>query len=206
VDKYHKPAIVISLQEGKAMGSCRSVLGFDICRALKGCSGNLLSFGGHAMAAGLSVEPDKIEAVRFGFNDYARRHLGDGDLVGKLDIDAQVSLSELDLPMLKMIECLGPFGEGNPAVRLLIQDLRLANPPRRIGKKGNHLQLTIAAKDDHEAHLRPGGVIRAVAFGKAKWEKKLLGAESFDLVFQPVINRFNGNMTVEMIAEDIRIN
>ena len=75
-----------------------------------------------------------------------------------------------------------------------------------MGKKADHLQLTVAAADDPDAHLRVGGVMRAVAFGRAKWEKKLIAADSFDLVFEPTVNRFNGTTTVQLIVDDMRVN
>jgi len=203
VDKFHRPTVVISLQDGKALGSCRSIAGFDIFRALHACRDLLLEYGGHSMAAGLSLEPEKIEAFRAAFNEYACQVLSGDDLQPTLEIDAEVSLSELNLKTVELIERLGPFGAGNPKIILVARDLRLVAPPRKIGSKGDHLQLTVAPRNDQQAHLTPGGVIRAVAFGKARWEKKLLDAESFDLAFQPVINHFNGNTTVEMIVKDL---
>jgi len=205
VDKYHRPAVVISLQEGKSQGSCRSIPGFDICQALENCACHLLSFGGHAMAAGLSLEPDKIDTFRQAFNDYARQNIQIQELTRSLFVDAQVALQELTVPVVELIERLGPFGQGNPPIKLLAQNLKLVSPPRTMGRKGEHLQLLVAAKDDDNPYLTPGGVMRAVAFGKARWQKKLQTADSFDLVFEPVINRFNGNCTVEMIAEDFRV-
>jgi len=203
VDKFHRPTVVISQQDGKAMGSCRSIDGFDIFRALHACRDLLLEYGGHAMAAGLSLEPEKIETFRTAFNEHARQVLGEDDLKPTLEIDAEVTLSELTLKTVQLIERLGPFGPGNPKVMLVARDLRLVNPPRKMGAQGDHLQLTVAPRADQQAHLTPGGVIRAVAFGKARWEKKLLDAESFDLAFQPVINHFNGDTTVEMIVKDL---
>ncbi|MFC1783637.1 DHH family phosphoesterase, partial [Planctomycetota bacterium] len=159
VDKFRRPTIVISQQGDQAMGSCRSIEGFDIFRALQGCSEHLLEFGGHAMAAGLSLEPGKIEVFREAFNDYTSRHLSEDDLIPTLKIDAEISLSELDLKTVEMIERLGPFGAGNPKVMLKARDLRLMSAPRRIGSQGNHLQLTVAAGDDPQAHLRPGKLL-----------------------------------------------
>jgi len=205
VDRYHRPAFVISIQPDKAMGSGRSVPGFDICRALEECAQHLAGFGGHARAAGLNIAPEKIDDFRRAFNRYACQHLPDEVLEAGIEIDADVALSQLDYQTVKMIEQMGPFGEGNPQVHLLARQLRLVCPPRRIGQKGEHLQLTVAAKNDREPHLRQAAMFRAVGFGKARWEKKLLDAESFDLVFQPVINHFNGNTPVEMIVEDIRV-
>lgn len=205
VDKYQRPTVVISLQGDKAMGSCRSVAGFDMYRALASCESCLESYGGHAMAAGITMDPGKIEWFREAFNQYACNHLSDNDLMVKIEADAEVKIQDLDVATVGQMERLGPFGSGNPEVRLIARGLRLVGPPRCIGQKGEHLQITVAAKDNAEAHLKVGGVMRAVAFGKAAWEKKLIDAASFDLLFEPVINRFNGNPTAEMMVQDIQI-
>lgn len=205
VDKYRRPTIVISLTDEKAVGSCRSVSGFDVCLALEACSEYLSSYGGHAMAAGLTLKPDKLEPLRQAFNEHAIEHLCDEDLIDKIDIDAEVSLDELDLETVKTIERLGPFGAGNPNVRLVIRDLRLVGRPRRIGGGGAHLQFTVSTSEDSDASLRPGGVIRVIAFGKAHWEKKLIDAETFALAFEPMLNHYNGNTTVEFMAKDLSI-
>ena len=205
VDRYYRPTVVISVQGDEAMGSCRSIEGFDICAALGACGEHLSSYGGHAMAAGLRLETGRIEPFREAFNREAQARLGQEALGRWLEVDAEVELTELSLPTVEMIERLGPFGSGNPKVHLAGRRLCLAGPCRRMGQRGDHLQLLVAGKDDATAHLRPGGVLRAVAFGKAKWEKVLADAECFDMVFQPVINRFKGNTTVEMIVEDLRV-
>jgi len=206
VEIYNRPTIIISLQADKAQGSGRSVPGFDICRALEHCRKLLLKYGGHAMAAGLNIDASKIDIFRREFNQYACDHLTEETRKKKLEIDAEVRLSELTLPALEMFAKLAPFGQGNPPVKLAARNLRLVGSPRRMGRKGDHLQLTVAPADDSLAHLQPGKVMRAVAFGKGKWEKKLKDAESFNLAFEPVINRFNGNTSVEMIVEDIQLN
>ena len=205
-DKFHRPTVVISMADDKATGSCRSIEGFDICRALQSCSEHLSKFGGHTMAAGLTLEPDNIENFRQAFNEYAVSHLREEDLTGSLDIDADVELEQLDIKLLEMIARLGPFGQGNGQVLLAARNLTLASPPRRVGKGADHLQLTVARAGDEQRHLRPGSMMRGVAFGMAKWEKKLIDAESFDLVFEPSINRYNGNATGQMLVKDIRIN
>lgn len=187
------------------MGSGRSVPGFDICGALKNCARHLAGFGGHAMAAGIQIAPEKIDDFRRAFNEYACRCLQVEDLKSSIDIDAEVSLSQLDYQTVRMIEQMGPFGEGNPKVHLVARDLCLVCPPRRIGQGSEHLQLTVMAKVDSNVRSPAGAMLRAVAFGKGRWEKRLRYAESFDLVFQPVLNHFNDNTTVELIVEDFRI-
>ncbi|MBN1845892.1 MAG: single-stranded-DNA-specific exonuclease RecJ [Sedimentisphaerales bacterium] len=205
VDGFHKPAVVISLTDDKAMGSCRSVNGFDICQALTACAGHLVSFGGHAMAAGLHLKPNELEPFREAFNRYACANLSSADLRGKLAIDAEVKLADLSVKVLERIERLGPFGAGNPEVLLAATGLKLAGPPRRMGPRGDHLQWLVADGDDPDAARRPGGLVRAVAFGQAKWEKKLIDADRVDLAFEPSLNHFNGNTTVELIVRDVRI-
>jgi len=205
VDKFHKPAVVISLTQDKAMGSCRSINGFDICHALQACSQHLTGFGGHAMAAGLNLEPENIESLRNDFNRYACDHLSTRDLQGILQIDAEIRLADLNVKVLEMIERLGPFGAGNPEVLLTASNLKLVGPPRRMGPKNDHLQFMVADDDDPQAHMRPGGILRAVAFGKAKWDKKLRDADTLALAFEPTLNRFNGNTSVELLVRDVRI-
>ena len=205
VDAYHRPTVVISIQGDKATGSARSVRGFDVHAAIEACSDYLIRFGGHKMAAGVTLDPDNIEAFKVAFNDYALNHYADEKLERILEIDAEIALHELDFKTVEMIQKLAPFGQGNPEVRLVVRNLKLAGPLKTMGQRGDHLQMHVADKDDPEPHMRPGGIVRAVGFGKAKWEKKLLDAECFDLVFEPRINRFNGAANVEIFAEDIKI-
>ena len=205
VDKYHRPTIVIAVEDDKAMGSCRSVAGFDICKALQGCDDCLLEYGGHAMAAGLKIEPGQIDRLREAFNQYANEHLSAEDMVSKLEVDAEVAPGDLDVATVEMIERLGPFGAGNPTVRLVSRGLRLMGRPQRIGKKGDHLAFTVITSGPGAGGSQGSSAMRAVAFGKAKWDKKLIDAEGFDAVFEPSINRFGGNTTVEMIVRDVKI-
>ncbi len=205
VDVYHRPTIIISIADDKGMGSCRSIKGFDIYKALQGCGEHLIKFGGHAMAAGLTVEPNKIADLRKAFDDYAGLLLTKDDVVKKMNIDAEVSINQLDLPALNAVGMLGPFGAGNPSVRLVARNLKLVGAPRRIGAKGDHLAMTVTDSANSNPQMRPGAMMRAVAFGMGKLEKKLIDADSFDLAFEPTINRFNGNETVEMMVKDIII-
>ncbi len=206
VDKFHRPAIVISLQEDKAMGSGRSIKGFDLYEAIAGCRDMLSGFGGHAMAAGITLTLDKVNEFREAFNTQVGELINEEQFVQEIVIDAEVELAELTVPVMKVIERTGPFGQGNPKVMLVARGLRLVDKPGLMGKKGDHLQMMVTDKDIADAHQVVGGIMRVVGFGKGKWLKKLQNAERFDLVFEPSLNHFNGNTTVEMIAQDISIN
>ena len=205
VDAYHKPTVILSCKNGQASGSARSVEGFDLFAALQACSEHLEQFGGHAMAAGLRIAPENIAVFADAFNTYVKKNLDDSQRAPVLNLDATVRIDELDMATMNVLEHLEPFGQGNPKILLSAEGLTLAAPVRLMGKKSDHLQLTVCHKDIHRSTLQPGQAMRAVGFGMGKLEKKFADADHFDVVFEPVINHFNGNSTVEMMLKDIRI-
>jgi single-stranded-DNA-specific exonuclease len=208
VDKYHRPTILLGLPSGKennstensekifAQGSARSIPGFCMISGLKACSQLLNTFGGHKMAAGITIEPSKIEQFIEEFEAYAKENLNENDIVSKLEIEAVVPLSKFRMETVKELQLLGPFGEGNPEPVFATKGVRLASPPKRVGTNGDHLQLVIT---DNTATLR------GIGFRFGKYEKKLLEHEFFDVAYQPQINNFNGNSTVEFNLVDIQI-
>ena len=105
-DKSHLPAIVVNIDDvtGEDQGSARSIPGFSIYEGIKACAEHLVSFGGHAMAAGVTIKPDRIEQFTADFEAYARDHLNDQDVVAKLNVDAEVPLSQFTLDMVKQLQ------------------------------------------------------------------------------------------------------
>ena len=205
-DEFHRPTIIMAIQDGKAVGSCRSITGFTITEALNACSDHLIKFGGHAMAAGLTIALDKIESFQIAFNNYCKENLTSETLAPALKIDTCISVSDLNLDLLKAVNQLAPFGAGNPSVKFVTKRLKLVGTPRTMGKRGEHLSMQVADSAIESPEFVKGGIIRAIAFSKASWEKKLIDCKNFDLVFQPKLNTFNGNTTVEMLAIDIKFN
>ncbi|MBN2210565.1 MAG: hypothetical protein JW709_04140, partial [Sedimentisphaerales bacterium] len=108
-----------------------------------------------------------------------------------------------DVPTVAAIDRLGPFGQGNPHVRLVARNLRSANPPRRVGKRSEHLQFMVTAAENAQFAL--GSILQVVGFNKAKWEKALESGRHFDLVFEPTLNRYNGSTTVQLVAEELAV-
>ena len=197
VDKYYRPTIMINAasENGIAQGSARSIPGFCLLTAIKACSQHLNSFGGHEMAAGITIETEKIEQFAADFEQYAKENLNDADVAAKLHIDAEASLGEFNREMVSELQMLGPFGQGNPEPVFATKGIRLASPPRRVGAAGDHLQLTIT---DGVA------AVRCIGFRMGKLEKKLLENESFDVAYQPQINTYNGNSNVQFVLTDVR--
>lgn len=198
-EQYHRPVVLISLDELGAkpgMGSGRSVAGFDLHGALGACDKHLLSHGGHQAAAGLTIREDAIDAFRADFCACVERSIDADERVAELHVDAETPLSALTRQTVKHIESLAPFGHGNHRPILCASDVRLAEPPKRIGAGGHHLSVRF------EQH---GVTIRGVAFGAGDWEEELKGTSGpLSIAFKPVINHFRGRQTVEMHLADWR--
>lgn len=195
IDQYFRPTIMINTSNGTGQGSARSIDGFNILNAITACSEHLISFGGHAMAAGLKIEKDKIPHFTRALEEYAQQNLTDEKLVSKLDIDALCSIAELSQPAVRELAMLEPTGRGNPKPMFATKGVRRISPPRKVGAKGDHLQIAIT---DNTAS------VRCIGFGMGKLEKKLLECDSFSVAYQPQINTYNGNSTVQFLLEDIR--
>ena len=200
LDKYNKPTIVLtSTDKGWYHGSARSIDGFNIYEALKACSSHLIDFGGHSKAAGMKVAPEKINDFRNALNEYAQGYLDEDDIKTIINIDTETELHELTMAAVKSISNLEPIGEGNPPVTLVAKGLELVEPPRKMGKAGNHLSLMV--RDPRNNNL----IMRAVAFSMADMEKALTDAQAIDIAFSPKVNHFNGNSTIEMMVTDIKV-
>ncbi|MEA3224376.1 MAG: single-stranded-DNA-specific exonuclease RecJ [Planctomycetota bacterium] len=198
VDKFYRPTIMINAgdaENGVAQGSGRSVPGFCLLSAIKACSQNLIRFGGHKMACGITIETDKIEQFAAKFEAYAKENLKEEETVAKLHIDAVASLDTFRKETVDELQLLGPFGQGNPEPIFATKGVRLASPPRRVGAGRDHLQLAIT---DNTA------AVRCIGFRLGKLEKKLLEHEFFNVAYQPQINTYNGNSNVEFTLADIQ--
>ncbi|MEE9295176.1 MAG: DHHA1 domain-containing protein [Phycisphaerae bacterium] len=205
VDRYHRPAVVISLEKGKGQGSARSIANFDLFQGLASCADHLLEFGGHAMAAGLKIEPHRIPRFSEAFIEVANNTLTAADLRAKLRIDAEVELAALDFPTTEALLGLGPFGVGNPSPRLATDWVELADEPRCVGKSGDHVQAVFRdAGTGGQAASGTRAVLRAIAFGQADRMEQLKKHRRCRLAFKPIINDFNGRRTVEMQVLDFR--
>ncbi len=198
VDKYYRPTIMINAadaENGIAQGSGRSIPGFCLLSGIRACSQHLSSFGGHKMAAGITIETEKIDRFAADFEDYAKQNLNENDVAAKLHIDAAVPLEMFRKETVTELQLLGPFGQGNPEPTFATKGVRLASPPRRVGAGREHLQLAIT---DNTA------AIRCIGFRFGKLEKKLLETEFFNVAYKPQINTYNGNSNVQFVLTDIQ--
>lgn len=189
VGRFHRPAVMIALSNGEGQGSGRSVAHFDLAHAFSDCGEHLTAHGGHAMAAGLRIRSDRVEAFTEAFVNLANDGLTGDDLVPRLRLDAEVPLGELTLPAAEAILGLGPFGVGNPKPKLATDWVELAGEPRCVGGSGDHLQASF-----HQRGVR----LKAIGFGMAASIEDLKHHRRCKVAFEPIVNDFNGRRSVEM--------
>ena len=198
VDKFYRPTIIINAGSSENeifQGSGRSIPNFCLLSAIKACSKHLVSFGGHKMATGITIEAERIDQFAAEFEAYAKQNLNENDVAAKLHIDAVAQLDKFRKETVSELQLLGPFGQGNPEPIFATKGVRLAHPPRRVGSGREHLQLVIT---DNTA------AVRCIGFRFGKLEKKLLENEFFNVAYQPQINTYNGNSNVEFVLTDIQ--
>lgn len=195
-ERFNRPTIIISLDKAETMpatGSARSACGIALHEVLADCSEHLVGHGGHAAAAGLRILPDKVDEFRAAFCRRVAELVDVRQALPEVLIDAEAPFSQLTTRVVKQIEMLAPFGEGNPRPTLCATDVQLAGPPQRMGGGDRHLSLRLK-------HQRT--TLRAVAFGKAEWADDLEQTERVDVAFRPVINDFRGFAKVELQLVD----
>jgi len=190
LQQFYRPTFIIG-GEGEAWrGSGRSIAGFDLAAALRECDDLLLKHGGHAMAAGVTIAPDKMDAFRAQLNEIARRSLKPEDLQPPLRLDAEVELREISLESLAELERLKPTGQANPPVQFFARRLTHARPLQRMGAEKQHVRLWVT-----------DGIIthECVWWGAGK---ESLPVGEFDLAFAPGINEYNGKRAVQLKVLD----
>ncbi|MEM8739635.1 MAG: single-stranded-DNA-specific exonuclease RecJ, partial [Planctomycetota bacterium] len=197
-ETYHRPAVLLGIDPAtnEAKGSARSVEGLDLHAAMRECAGHCTKFGGHAMAAGLSLPPENIEAFRTQLVETVNARWSVADLTPTVTYDARVGLSECTLELFRVLEGLAPFGRSNPRPRLMIRGAVTARPGQRMGGEGKHL--TLSLRDRH------GHGVRAVGFGMGDLAEELPGGVEVDAVFEPKINVWRGVSSPELHLRAVR--
>jgi len=196
VDRYHRPTVMLAINNGHAQGSARSVAGFHLAHALAACGDCLESHGGHEMAAGLKLESSRVEEFRAAFCAHASQFVTDDMLVGELRIDALAELGQVTAGLVRDLARLGPFGHGNRRPLLLCRDVRVVAPGRRVGKTGQHLQLQVRQGEK---------LIKCIAFGLGDLADRLQPGTTIDIAAEPGLNEYMGRSSVELEVKDIRV-
>jgi single-stranded-DNA-specific exonuclease len=194
VDAFHRPAIVLSIEDGVAHGSCRSISCFDMLGALERCAALFIRFGGHRLAAGLALDAGRIKEFRLAINAIADETLGPDDLVPRLRIDGDLSFRDINGRVAAGVTSLAPFGAGNPRPVFSARRVEIIDGPRML--KERHLKM--ALKQD-------GRVFRAIAWRASERQQYLTEHKAaVDIAFSLDSNQYNGETFVELTLADMR--
>ncbi len=192
LQQFYRPTIIVGGDGLHWRGSGRSIAGFDLAKALRECGDLLVRSGGHAMAAGVTILPEKLEGFRERLNDLARTALKPDDLQPRLRLDSEVGLEEMTLECLYHLERLQPGGQGNPPVHFCARNVIHQRPLQRMGSAKQHVKLWVT---DGAA------ACEAVWWGAGN---ESLPVGRFDLAFVPQINNYNGRRIVQLKVLDWR--
>jgi len=190
VELYHRPTILISLQDGQGKGSGRSVPALHLKDALDACADHLLKFGGHRQAAGLAVAEETLATFIARFEEVTAGLLRDDDLVPQLNIDAELAPADLAIKCIEELQTLAPFGIGNPEPLFLLRGARV-DALRQLA--GGHLRLEVSWS---------GEVLTAVLFSPG--DRQIAPGDLVDLVGALQINSWRGKSVVQLRVKDLR--
>ncbi|MCG6908736.1 MAG: single-stranded-DNA-specific exonuclease RecJ [Deltaproteobacteria bacterium] len=192
VNRYARPAVVLTQDGEVAKGSARSVPGIDLSRLLSACSGLLISHGGHAMAAGLQIAVGKIDAFRQALNQAVQDRTIGGKPAAILPIDGPLDFRKITRRLTRDLEMLKPFGEQNP-------------PPLFVADHVRVLSSKIVGGGHRRMFLRQtrGPAFQAIHFNPPT---ETVGVDVFEKVaFQPQFNRWNGREEIQLLVKDVLI-
>lgn len=189
-EKYNTPSILISVEDGIGKGSGRSIKGLNISDALAHCKELLIRYGGHELAAGLTVSCENIDAFRRMINDYARSAMGSEGAEITLDVDCEVEKEDVTLRLAEELSYIEPCGVGNPQPLLLLRGARVSTADS-IGE-GKHTKLTLDGKT-------------ALMFGVSLTEADIAVGDTVDVVFKLDINDFRGTRSEQLLVCDAKL-
>lgn len=213
-EKFNKPSIVITRGKEMPKGSARSIENYNITEELTKCSELLEKFGGHPMAAGLSIKEENIEALRRKINSICK--LTDEDIIPIVRINSELKVKYLNEELINTISKLKPYGKGNPSPLFAVKNL-FAERLWLFGKEKNYLKLRFrfefngrsiyidGVSFDNLDDLKEEIIIE---YGEKEFIEAVESSylnKSLDIVYYPIINEFNGNRNIQLMIKHLRL-
>ncbi len=193
-ERFYKPCILVSYENGVGKGSGRSIPGFNLFEALSATEEHLTNFGGHAQAAGLGINTDSIDAFTAAINKYAASVLTSESMIPKVDIDCRVKTETISLSFAKALRHLEPFGQDNekPVFSLLGAKIDFMDV---VGADKKHLRMKLSSQ---------GIQIAAIGFSMSEYAAFFKAGDVVDVAFSVDINLYQGIETVQLVLKDIK--
>lgn len=197
VERYYRPTIVLSIDpdSGIAKGSARSIEGFDLYQNLTMCKELLMKYGGHTMAAGLSIAVENIPPLRQRLCELALATMSPEQFKPKLEVDLVCHASEITLSLLEQLSLLAPFGVNNPEPRIMLQDVSIRSQ-RTVGQQGDHLKWVLE---------QDSTIIDAIGFQMGDYASLISPNARLHLVAELGINEWNGIRKPQLYVRDVAI-
>ncbi len=197
IETYYKPTVVLTMSNGLATGSARSVPGFDLYQAVESCADLLENFGGHMYAAGLTMKPENVEEFTRRFHAYVEEHIDPALLVPQVDIDAEISFSNITPAFRATLARFQPFGPGNTAPIFASRSV-CGNDVKLVGAEQEHLRMDLAQQQ------KPNTQIAAIAFQQPEHYEWVRGGRAVDVCYSIAENHYRGVVTPQLRIKDIK--
>jgi len=195
-ETFSRPTIIVSMDDNGYMGSCRSIRGFDMVDALSECNDYLTGFGGHPIAAGLTMHPLNFNNFKEAFLDIANEKVSKSDLMPTINIDSVLNLEELNDQMIKFLNALEPYGPGNMRPIFVSNNLSIDGIPKLLGKSQNTLKFSVKQNRT---------LIESIGFNMADHFEKLIQNSPIDIAYVIGENDWNGQKTIQLEIKDIKL-
>ncbi len=197
VERFYRPTIVLSIDREKqiAKGSARSIEGFDLFANLSDCRDILPHFGGHPMAAGMTLKLEHVDELRVRLNDLAAKQLTEEDLIPITSVDIACRVEDVTVSAIEQMQMLAPFGMGNPKPRLQVTNAAIESM-RQIGADGSHLKLVLQSGQ---------AKLDGVGFGFGALAEEISPFSHVSVVGEAVINEWNNFRKPQIMIQDIAV-
>lgn len=197
VERFYRPAVVLGIDEstGEAKGSGRSIEGFDMFKALSALNDLFTHFGGHKMAAGVTMAATDVDTFSERLNALASEWLTADDFKPMTSIEMTCSIDEISIDWIEQLAMLGPFGVGNATPRFHVTGAQLEKF-RRIGRDRNHLKLSLSSGKNK---------LEAIGFGWGEMADELTAGANLETVGELQVNEWNGNRSAQLLVTDAAV-
>ena len=195
-ETFARPAIIMSLDDREGKGSCRSIWGFDMVDALRECKEFLTGFGGHPIAAGLSMNSDDFNLFKKKFIQVANDKISTDDLIPTIYVDSILNLEDLNSRMIKFLNAMEPYGPGNMRPVFVTNNLAVDGIPKLLGRDQNTLKFSV------KQNKTP---FESIGFNMAEHYEKLIQNAPIDIAYVVGENYWNGQRTIQLELKDIKL-
>ena len=198
IETYYRPTVVMTMSNGFATGSARSVPGFDLYQAVESCADLLENFGGHMYAAGLTMKPENVEEFTRRFNAYVEEHIDPQMLIPQVEIDSELLFSDITPAFRRDLNRFQPFGPGNTAPVFITRGASSHGDARLVGAECEHLRMDLMQRQ------KPNTTLQAIAFQQPTHFEWVRSGRPVDVCYTIVENHYRGTVSTQLRVKDIK--